>query len=150
MADGLEGIFSDHKEFASFVRHELKRSERYCSFVSMLTVRIDRLSDRLKKKYPADTALISDYFARIAEIVRSSVRSTDVVSDIKRDTMGLLLIETPQEGAVAVANRLSGNLSEFLERLGGIAPGVDLAVDIASYPGRDNAAIRRMLDEFVN
>lgn len=146
----LDRVITNHNDFASVVRHELKRSERYCSFVSLMTLRLAELADRLQKKFPADNVKAEEFIARLCNVIRATVRSTDVVSRMDRDRIGLLLAETPREGAMTLASRLSDNLSGFLDKTGEQTSKVDVLIEIGSFPGPDRETIEQMLKDFVN
>jgi len=146
---GLDNIISDHHDFASVVRYELKRSERYCSFVSILTVRLDSLHNRLMRKFPANPVMADDFVAHMFKAIRTAIRVTDIVSTIDRDRVGLLLVETPKEGAVVLAKRLSDHLSDYFERTGELTSTVKPKIEIGSYPDSDNSTVERMLEDFT-
>jgi len=146
----LDSVISNHSDFASVVRHELKRSERYCSFVSLMTLRMAQLADRLQKKFPADNVKAEEFMARLCNVIRATVRSTDVVSRMDHDRVGLLLAETPREGALTLARRLSDNLSGFLDKTGEQTSKVDVLIEIGSFPSPDRETIEQMLRDFVN
>jgi GGDEF domain-containing protein len=146
----LDGVISTHRDFASMVRHELRRSERYCTFVSLMTLRLAKLAERLQKKFPADAVKTEEFIAHLWNVIRSSVRSTDVVSRVDRDRIGVLLAETSKEGAMTLAQRLSDTLSLFLDETGEQTSNVDVFIEIGSFPSPDRGTIEKMLQDFVN
>ena len=147
--DSLDGIISDHRDFTSLVRYELKRSERYCSFVSVLSIALDRLDERLERKFPADSANVDGFRARLSAAIKSTVRATDVVSNIDRDRVGLLLVETPKDGAVVLARRLQDHLSHFFDRTGELTSALSIKIEIGSFPD-DTGSIEQMLNDFAS
>ena len=147
--DSLDSVITDHCGFASIVRHELRRSERYCSFVSMLTIMLEKLDERLERKFPVDDAKVDSFVARLSEAIKSIVRSTDVVSNLDRDRVGLLLVETPMAGAPVLARRLEDHLSHFLTSTGELTSAVNVRIEIASYPD-DSNSIEQMLRDFAS
>jgi len=136
-------------DFAALVKHELKRSERYCSFMSLMTLRFDDLNSRLRRKFPADESLVEAYWNRLVDSIRSQIRSTDVVSSYSRDSVGLLLVETPSDGAEALGERLKDYLEEFFQVNGGAMSGVEVDLEIGCYPESPDS-IRLMLSDFSN
>ena len=148
--DDIGRVISDHNDFALVVRRELKRSERYCSFVSMLTITLEGLDERLEKKFPADLDTASRFVARLTEAIRSTVRSTDIVSSLDRNRIGLLLVETPRDGASVLANRLRRRLTRFLNQTGELTSALKIRIRIGSFPGEDNRKIERMLRDFAS
>lgn len=136
-------------DFASLVRHELRRSERYCTFLSLLALRIDDLEESLKRRFPADDKTAADYRSRLLDVIRAHVRATDVVSVVHHNTVALLLVETPAEGAEVLGRRLSKHLRDYFTSSGDPLDKVDVDTDVGSYP-EDRDSIERLLSEFVS
>jgi len=147
--DSLGDVITDHRGFASVVRHELKRSERYCSFMSMLTVMLENLDERLERKFPVDEVNADCFVAKLSEAIKSTVRSTDVVSNFDRDRVGLLLVETPRDGATVLARRLEDHLSTFLNQTGELTSALNVRIEVATFPD-DSDSIERMLRDFAS
>ncbi len=82
---------------------ELKRAERYSSFVSLVTFECVPVShnwdEGLKKK--------------VAEVLERSVRETDIVGISDFSRLALLLVETPRHGAERAAERIATQLLEI-------------------------------------
>ncbi len=150
-ADGscgdIESILSNHRDFASLVRHELKRSERYCSFVSILSIFLERLNERLEWKFPADITNADDFIVQLWQAIKSAVRATDVVSSVSNDRVGLLLVETPKDGAMVVAHRLRDHLSHFFNGAGDLTSATNIKIEVGSFPD-DIRSIERILIDF--
>jgi len=136
-------------DFASLVNHELRRSERYCTFLSLLALRIDDLEQGLKKRFPADEKTAADYRSRLLDVIRSHVRATDVVSVIHHNTVALLLVETPAEGAEVLGRRLSKHLHDYFSSTGDPLDKIEVRTDIGSYP-EDRSTIDLLLSEFIS
>jgi len=115
-----------------------------------MTLRLAKLAERLQRKFPADEVKAEEFIAHLWNVIRSSVRSTDIVSRVDHDTIGVLLAETPKEGAISLAQRLSDNLSLFLDRTGEQTSNVDVLIEIGSFPSPDRSSIEQMLKDFVN
>ncbi len=123
--------------FAWQAERELKRAERYPSFVSIITFEIIPVGydwdDELKKK--------------VAEVVELAVRETDVVGIPEAFRLAVLLVETPRRGAERAADRIAGQLLEFCIREKGKSK---LEIKIHSFPedpqGKENflAAIEKL------
>ncbi len=134
-------------DFSELVKHELKRSERYCSFMSLMTLHFDDLDSRLHRKFAADESRVEAFRNRLIEAIRSQVRSTDILSSYSRNSVGLLLVETPSDGAEALGERLKDHLNEFFQLNGAPVSSVDVDLEIGCYPESPDA-IRLMLTEF--
>lgn len=115
----------------------------------MLTIMLEKLDERLERKFPVDDAKVDSFVARLSEAIKSIVRSTDVVSNFDRDRVGLLLVETPMAGATVLARRLEDHLSHFLTSTGELTSAVNVRIEIASYPD-DSSSIEQMLRDFAS
>lgn len=111
------------------VEQELKRAERYSSFVSLVTFECIPVShswdEGLKEK--------------VTEVLASSVRETDIVGVSDACRMALLLVETPRRGAERAAERVAAQLIDICLKEKGKSK---LEIKILSFPedpqGREN------------
>ena len=62
-----------------------------------------------------------------ASVVHSCIRASDTACQVDDDTVGLILEETPEDGALWTAERLRRDLEEVL-------PGATVQVGVATYP----------------
>lgn len=149
---GLEEIMKSHRLFGLQALRELKRAERYCEFLSLVVLDLAGLvssKSKLFATYPL--AKRQNLLPELRDFISRSVRETDLVSDFERDRLGLLLSETPHEGAKSLAKRLEENIRSFLsDRLEPSVP-IQVPLKIVSYPdkvkGRDE--ISSVIQEFV-
>jgi len=96
---------------------ECKRSERYLHFFSVLAIDISPFLWEEGK-------FLVEKLIEIANLLKSNVRSTDILSFVKNRYFAIILPETPQEGAEAVRRRLS----ELIRFTQGEKPGMKVAV----------------------
>ena len=77
---------------------------------------------------------IASILGQLAHSVRHSVRSSDVVSGVEKNKMGILLVETSQAGVEKVQKRIGAFIRDFLK--GEMALPFEPKVEIrtASYP----------------
>jgi GGDEF domain-containing protein len=146
--DIFDRLVSDHRHFSALARRELKRSERYCSFLSLIRIRMEELDERLERKFPADESQWELFRENIAGIIRSCVRSTDVVSDVERGTLGLLLVETPSDGAETLSRRLRDSIAAHFKRSGEYMSSVGLQIEHVTFPSPNNGSFERILSSF--
>jgi hypothetical protein len=111
-------------------------------------VRFEGLTERLQVKFAADAVNVESFVAQLRQVIRTTVRRTDLVSDVDRDLIGLLLSETPASGADVVANRLNDSLYTFLRQSGQHTSGLSIKIDIGSFPGNDGMPVEKLLEEF--
>ncbi len=103
------------------VREEIERSIRYPSATSLLTVCA-----------PQDRA---EALPKVGARLGSELRATDHVFRLRENGLAILLVETPEEGARRVLDRISGDLEQFFGQYG---------CSVTSFPVDANLA-----DEFL-
>ncbi len=108
-------------DFARWAQRELKRSERYLSFVSLVTFEI----------VPVGYWWDEELKRRVAEVAERSVRETDLVGISDAFRVAVLLVETPRQGALRASERLAGQLWEHCLKEKGKSK---LEVKIHSFP----------------
>jgi diguanylate cyclase (GGDEF)-like protein len=103
MTDGLSGLYN-YRYLIHSIELELGRSIRYNRAIALLLMDIDYLKN-LNDTYGH---LCGDYVIKtVAKILRSNVRSTDVVARYGGDELAVMLIETDAERALEAAEKLS-------------------------------------------
>ena len=133
----LQEVFSSHRTFGLQALRELKRAERYCEFLSLVIL---DLAELLKSK-PRFFARLSGgqlnrTFSELRGYITRSVRETDLVSGFEEHRLGLLLAETPQEGAKSLAKRLDEGIKYFLKEKLEFAAAVPIPLKVISYPDK--------------
>ena len=86
------------------VREEIERSIRYPSAATLLTFCSPRVSD--------------DAVTQLGLRLSDDLRMTDQVFSLSEGGLAVLLVETPEDGAHRVLQRLSTELEQFLENFG--------------------------------
>lgn len=86
------------------VREEIERSIRYPSAATLLTFCAPR----------ANTETVTELGVRLSD----DLRATDQVFSLSEGGLAVLLVETPEEGAHKVLQRLSTEMERFLENFG--------------------------------
>ena len=133
----LQEVFSSHRTFGLQALRELKRAERYCEFLSLLTL---DLAELLKSK-PKFFAHLSGHqlnqaYLDLRDFITRSVRETDLVSGFEEHRLGLLLAETPQEGAKTLAKRLEEGIKYFLKEKLEFSASLPVPLKVISYPDK--------------
>ncbi len=136
--DNLDDFFRSFKHFGLRARQELTRAERYCEYLSCLTITMTS-SGRI-----SEAAEILNYHNQqemlegLRRVIKRSIRQTDVASGFDENRIALLLVETPRNGAKALSNRLQENIQNFL--LSNVASEEDWKVSftIVSFPDNVN------------
>lgn len=101
----LNSLFRSHQNFSLRALQELKRAERYSEFVSLILIDLEKGLEVLSKK-KKQAFLSYDWEKDLYDLVKKEIRQTDIISGFENKKMALLLTETSQDGAKALANRL--------------------------------------------
>ena len=140
-ADQLTEFHRSHKIFGLRTKKELKRAERYCEFLSLLVVDIASLSKFAQRK--DGTGQSSEKIQDALEnVIRKSVRETDIVSKFENNLLALLLPETPKEGANCLSGRLKEGTRAFASSLIKLPQNWEAPVEMVSFPDKDNGRER--------
>jgi diguanylate cyclase (GGDEF)-like protein len=105
--DPLTGLFN-RRHFSRRLEAEMRRAQRHTGQVSLLLVDIDRLKDinDVFGHAAGDAALIA-----VGDVLRTTVRLSDVAARIGGDEYAVILPETAASDALALADRLQRALA---------------------------------------
>ena len=106
MTDSLTGVYNT-RAFFDFLQKEIERSRRYKRPISLIYLDLDNfktINDTLGHQ-TGNSAL-----AIVAGTLKNSVRLTDIVARFGGDEFAVLLPETEQEAARAIAERAQENM----------------------------------------
>ncbi|MBS1138734.1 MAG: hypothetical protein H6R13_187 [Proteobacteria bacterium] len=112
--DALTNLFN-RRHFFSLARHELSRSARYDSDLSVMMIDIDhfkKINDSYGHK-AGDVVL-----AKVAQQISEALRKTDLAGRLGGEEFAILLPETDLEQARIVAERLRTQVAETAHYLG--------------------------------
>lgn len=102
ITDGLTGLYN-HRHLVHMLEIEYKRAIRYKRSFAFLMLDIDyfkEVNDNFG--HPCGDSVLQE----IAQILKDSVRSTDLVARYGGDEMAVILLETSQKMAMKVAHKL--------------------------------------------
>jgi GGDEF domain-containing protein len=107
----MDDLYGDIKAFRIRAQEELRRARRYAAFVSLILFDLSKINrnDEIEKFENSDTFMKS-----LRQLVRSSIRDTDIISTAGARKMFILLIDTPREGAEAFSERLQKSIRYFM------------------------------------
>ena len=106
--DGLTGL-ANHRHFQERLAEEFRRTQRYGLPLSLILLDVDHF-----KKYndafghPAGDVVLK----RVADILKDTARETDIVARYGGEEFAIILPETDNLGAVAVAERIRESIAE--------------------------------------
>jgi diguanylate cyclase (GGDEF)-like protein len=109
VTDGLTGLYN-HRHLVHMLEIEYRRAARYKRRFAFLMLDIDyfkEVNDNFG--HPCGDAVLQ----RIAEILKGSVRGTDIVARYGGDEMAIILLETSQKMALKVAEKLRRQIEEY-------------------------------------
>lgn len=131
----LFDVFRSHKRFGLQIQQELARAERYCEFISLVVIGISRDAEAASE---SDEGVpdADDLYDGLRKLIGKSIRITDYVSGVEGERMGLLLVETPRNGAETLVRRLRPTISDFVSPH---SPDLDFSYSILSYPSDTNS-----------
>ena len=121
--------------------------QRYSEFLSLIVVDLKSLKKFAlsgKTKYYRNP---EGFFIDLEKLIKNSVRETDIVSGFENDKLGLLLSETPEDGADCLVKRLDENLKCFVSNYFKVPHEWRPCYEIVSFPEKEDA--REEFSSFV-
>ncbi|PKK84167.1 MAG: hypothetical protein CVT49_05050 [candidate division Zixibacteria bacterium HGW-Zixibacteria-1] len=135
--------------FAGLINYELKRAERYRIFLSLVVLNVGPIlelgGNGLLSKEPEKEKFLGD----LRETLKGTIRDVDLLSGHTGFKIGLLLPETPRQGAEAAARRISelvyGFCSDYFKKPADYL----VPVEISSFPDASGArSIASYIEDF--
>jgi len=130
-------------EFRRLLGQEIKRSERYCEYLSLLIIDFSFLVNRRltspREKVEATT--------EIGKKIKGAIRETDSICPLGQGRLALMLTGTPKEGAEYLASKIKEALFPLLSLEVPENDGQIKAV-VTSYPEAGNG--KEKLLKFIN
>ena len=134
--DEYYGLHKSHRFFGLRARQELKRAERYCEFISFVIIDIRKSNNRVNfnNKGVIESGNSDLSFRGLENLICKTVRSTDYVSSLENGRIGLLLVETPEQGAESLLNRLKTTVAGYLESFSSCIREWEASYSLVSFP----------------
>lgn len=126
------GLHRSHRSFQTRARQELARAERYAAYLSLVTLDLSCLLRSLAPDQKNEE--MNRLFDELYDLVRTRVRTSDVVSGVENARLGLLLIETAKSGAQTLAARLAEQVRAYLASHVPLPSDWQVPVEIDSFP----------------
>lgn len=129
--------------FKEFVSVEVERIKRYKKSVSSLAL---LLIEDLDKIYIEFGERAKDIFSELSIIIKSVLRTSDVITSLNDSIFIMLLVETPKEGAeIAMNKRLKSRIEELLQN--NLKKTPNLVIKVAIIDGEVEA--EKLIEEVV-
>jgi len=139
----LDSPLLSYPDFKRLLGQEIKRSERYCEYLSLLIIDFSSLVKKSSLRPREKTEVTINMGERIKE----SIRETDFVCLLGSGRLALILAGTPREGAEYLASKLKEGLHPVL------SPEIlkeddQIKTMVTSYPEEGNG--KQNLLKFIN
>lgn len=135
----------NHQAFADSVAREVERAGRYDGGLTLVFLDVDRFKDvnDTHGHVEGDRVL-----HRVADLMRSILRSSDVAGRMGGDEFAVLLLHADKRGGDRFMHRFRKGLDELRDR-GELPPGFDLSAGCAHFPSeaRDADDLLRLADQ---
>jgi len=131
MVDSLTDLFN-HRYFHERMNVEIKRAERYDRKLSLIVIDIDNFArfNKANGHTLGDAAL-----KKIAQVIKDSIRETDIAARYAGEEFAVILPETSEEGAKTIAMAISKAISNHqFETRHNISIPLTVGIGISSYP----------------
>ena len=106
--DRLTGLANGHKLWDK-LEVEMKRSRRTDAPISLFLLEIDNID----KITALSTEVANGVIVEIASILKKSLREVDVAARVDNAKFAALLVETNEDGAAIVAERISNSIKKY-------------------------------------
>lgn len=104
-------MYNNLKVFKARATEEIKRAKRYPTFISLVLIDVSHVNSSGEIE---NFSNLDQFHITLQDLVRKSIRETDLISSNGSGRIAILLIETPKEGALAFADRLKKAVKYFL------------------------------------
>jgi len=149
LMDNKTAGMGNQRDFADLISYELRRAERYRIFLSLVVFNIGPIIE-----LGGNGSLVKDddreqFVGNLFEILKGSVRDVDLLSEREGIKIGVLLPETPRQGAEAAARRISDSLYSFCSDYFKKPADYLVPVEISSFPDAAGArSIASYIEDF--
>ncbi|HDL04634.1 MAG TPA: GGDEF domain-containing protein [candidate division Zixibacteria bacterium] len=136
--------------FADLISYELRRAERYRIFLSLVVINLGPIIELGGNGSLSKDADKEQFLGDLFEVLRGSVREVDLISGYGDTKIGLLLPETPRQGAEAAARRISETLYSFCGDYFRKPADYLVPVEISSFPDAAGArSVASYIEDFA-
>ncbi|MCC6333816.1 MAG: diguanylate cyclase [Myxococcales bacterium] len=130
VTDGLTGVYN-HRRFQEAISAELLRSERHKRPMGVLMIDVDffkKVNDAMG--HPAGDELLR----RMAEVLSSDLRQTDLIARYGGEEFAVVLPETTKSEALQVGERMRVAVEERINQGTPWPTKVTVSIGVATYP----------------
>ncbi|MCH7851352.1 MAG: sensor domain-containing diguanylate cyclase [Candidatus Marinimicrobia bacterium] len=145
MMDGLTQMLN-HRSFMQRLEEELERNTRYGDSMTLLMLDLDNFK-QTNDKYGH---LHGDFvLSRTAQLIRSSIRMTDVPGRLGGEEFGVIIINASKRITRSTAQRIRSSIAEHKFINDGLESRMAISIGMAEYPtdGHNIKELLRKSDE---
>ena len=139
--DQLTGLWN-RRHFDNELKRALDQTDRFGGHCTLVIADVDHFKN-VNDTYGHQAG--DQVLKSIAEIMRNLVRTTDVCSRIGGEELCVILPQTPQEGAVGLAERLRATVEASVTRFQDRDIKVTVSLGVATYQAGGGAAKRAQI-----
>ena len=104
-------MYNNPEIFRARATEEIRRAKRYLTFISLVLMDVSHINSSGEIE---NFSNLNQFHISLQDLVRKSIRETDLISSDGFGKIAILLIETPKEGAMAFSERLKKTVRYFL------------------------------------
>jgi two-component system cell cycle response regulator len=107
----LDTMYNNLEIFRARIEEEIKRARRYPTFLSLIVIDVSHVSSPHEIENFSE---IEKFHAGLRNLIKKTIRETDLLSSNGSGKIAILLLETAREGASAFSKRLKKTVKYFL------------------------------------
>lgn len=107
----LDTMYNNLEIFRARIEEEIKRARRYPAFLSLVYIDVSHVDSPDEIENFSD---VEKFHAGLNNLIRKTIRETDLLSSNGSGKIAILLLETPRDGASAFSGRLKKAVRYFL------------------------------------
>ena len=133
--------------FAERTRQELQRAQRYCLFLSVVVLDLSEFSRAVAKRSTDQKVDLESFIGQLEGGIKSTLRSSDIVTRCDSQRIALLLVETSKTGLDAVTERLQPFIVDSMKSQFEVPFEPRVQLDAASFPEEGDRFLT-LIDQF--
>jgi GGDEF domain-containing protein len=126
------------KRFMDIALLELKRAERYRSFLSLLILNLSEFLATAGRRKINSLEESRQFTVRAVNRLRHGARETDMITNLDDSRLAMILPETDRQGAQCAAVRFHEMITEFMAEFMQSDYHFKIPLEITSFPNSDD------------
>lgn len=126
------------KRFRDIALLELKRAERYRSFLSLLVLNLSEFLATAGRRKINSQEESRQFVVRAVNRLRQGARETDMITNLDNSRLAMILPETDRKGAQCAADRFHEMITEFMAEFMQSDYRFEIPLEITSFPNSND------------